>query len=65
MPILPDTRVKKKNGLLRYRVIVNYTDANGKHVKVERLVWEKQKPKQWRGNSKMSTRTSAFPFRRK
>ena len=41
MPIILDTRVKKKDGVSRYRVIHNYTDANGKHVKVERLVWGK------------------------
>lgn len=39
MPIIIDKRVKKKNGISRYRVIVNYTDTNGKHTKVERLVW--------------------------
>lgn len=39
MPITIDKRVKKKDGVSRYRVIHNYTDANGKHKKVERLVW--------------------------
>lgn len=38
MPIILDKRAKKKDGLSRYRVIYNYTDAAGKHVKVERLV---------------------------
>lgn len=38
MPIILDKRAKKKDGLSRYRVIYNYTDVNGKHVKVERLV---------------------------
>ncbi|MCM1168145.1 MAG: site-specific integrase [Ruminococcus sp.] len=42
MPIIKDERItKKKNGLFRYRVRVNYTDANGKHQQVERLVWGK------------------------
>ena len=41
MPIIKDDRTKKKNGLWRYRVIVNYTDTSGKHIKVERLVWGK------------------------
>ena len=39
MPIILDKRVKKKDGVSRYRVIHNYTDANGKRVKIERLVW--------------------------
>lgn len=41
MPIKLDTRAKKKNGLSRYRVRVNYTDANGEAKQVERLVWGK------------------------
>ena len=41
MPIIKDDRTNKKNGLWRYRVIVNYTDTSGKHIKVERLVWGK------------------------
>ena len=41
MPIMKDKRVKKKDGVERYRVIHNYTDTNGTHKKVERLVWGK------------------------
>ena len=41
MPIVIDKRVKKKNGLSRYRVRVNYTDTNGESRQVERLVWGK------------------------
>lgn len=42
MAIIKDKRAKtKKNGLCRYRVRVNYTDANGKTQWVERLVWGK------------------------
>lgn len=39
MPIIIDRRAKKKNGLSRYRVRVNYTDTNGEPRQVERLVW--------------------------
>lgn len=39
MPIIIDKRVKKRDGVSRYRVIHNYTDVKGKHKKVERLVW--------------------------
>ena len=39
MPIILDKRVKKKNGVSRYRVIFNYTDLCGERKKVERLVW--------------------------
>lgn len=42
MPINKDERVtKKKNGLFRYRVRVNYIDANGVTQQIERLVWGK------------------------
>lgn len=39
MPVSVDNRIKKKNNVYRYRVRVNYTDANGKANQVERLVW--------------------------
>lgn len=39
MPITLDKRVKKKNGVARYRVRINYTDSYGKARQVERLVW--------------------------
>lgn len=42
MPVNKDERVtKKKNGLFRYRVRVNYIDANGTTQQIERLVWGK------------------------
>lgn len=41
MPITIDKRVKKKDGVSRYRVRVNYTDTSGKPHQVERLVWGK------------------------
>lgn len=42
MPVNKDERVtKKKNGLFRYRVRVNYIDANGVTQQIERLVWGK------------------------
>lgn len=42
MPVNKDERVtKKKNGLFRYRVRVNYIDANGNSQQIERLVWGK------------------------
>ena len=39
MPINIDKNAKKKNGLSRYRVRVNYIDTNGEARQVERLVW--------------------------
>lgn len=39
MPITIDKRVKKKDGVSRYRVRVCVTDHNGKTRQVERLVW--------------------------
>ena len=41
MPISLDRRVKKRDGVARYRVTHNFTDVNGNHKKVERLVWGK------------------------
>lgn len=41
MPITIDKRVKKKDGVSRYRVRVNFTDTNGKAKQIERLVWGK------------------------
>lgn len=41
MPINIDKSAKKKNGLSRYRVRVNYTDTSGENRQVERLVWGK------------------------
>ena len=41
MPINLDKSAKKKNGLSRYRVRVNYTDTSGESRQVERLVWGK------------------------
>lgn len=42
MPVNKDERVtKKKNGLFRYRVRVNYIDANGNSQQIERLAWGK------------------------
>ncbi len=41
MPITIDNRIKKKNGVSRYRVRINYTDTNGKQNQIERLVWGK------------------------
>lgn len=46
MPISIDNRVKKRDGVARYRVIHNYTDAHGKHKKVERLVWGRAEAQQ-------------------
>lgn len=45
MPITIDKRVKKKNGVSRYRVRINYTDTNGEHQQIERLVWGKENAK--------------------
>ena len=39
MPILKTD--KRKNGLQGYRVIVNYTDADGSHKKIERAAYGK------------------------
>ena len=39
IPITIDKRVKKKDGVSRYRVRANYTDMNGRSHQVERLVW--------------------------
>lgn len=59
MPITIDNRIKKKNGVSRYRVRINYTDTNGKQNQIERLVWEKQMRRLSSVNWKWSSRTKS------